>query len=54
MVLPSGVTPLYEALVSQWLRAGRMVPGQADQHWTALVEAVPYLSVSSVSRRWPA
>lgn len=34
--------PVYAALAAQWRSAGRMVPGQADTEWTALITRAPH------------
>ncbi|MCX4552322.1 hypothetical protein [Streptomyces sp. NBC_01500] len=31
--------PIYQALVSQWVRAGRTLPGRRDQEWARLTAA---------------
>ncbi|MCZ4123641.1 hypothetical protein [Streptomyces sp. H39-S7] len=33
--------PIFAALTRQWHQAGRMVPGQNDREWSALVAAAP-------------
>lgn len=33
----SADAPLFAALADQWRAAGRMVPGQRDEEWSALV-----------------
>ncbi|MEU3463476.1 hypothetical protein ABZ721_26470 [Streptomyces sp. NPDC006733] len=33
--------PIYAALVRQWHQGGRILPGQNDREWSALVAAVP-------------
>lgn len=33
--------PIYAALVRQWHRGGRILPGQNDREWSALVASGP-------------
>ncbi|WP_285369262.1 MULTISPECIES: hypothetical protein [unclassified Streptomyces] len=33
--------PIYAALALQWHQAGRIVPGQYDREWSALVATAP-------------
>ncbi|MFI0943503.1 hypothetical protein [Streptomyces sp. NPDC021020] len=36
--------PVFAALAAQWRTAGRMVPGQTDPEWSALVTHVPHVT----------
>ncbi|MFI0720440.1 hypothetical protein [Streptomyces sp. NPDC021224] len=41
---PSAEPPVFAALAAQWRSAGRMVPGQTDPEWSALVTHVPHVT----------
>ncbi|MER7600107.1 hypothetical protein [Streptomyces hydrogenans] len=34
--------PIYTELAEQWQTAGRLVPGRADEEWTALTRRSPW------------
>ncbi|MFJ8828303.1 hypothetical protein ACIREE_42160 [Streptomyces sp. NPDC102467] len=37
-----GLEPIFTALAEQWESDGRLVPGRADEEWTALVRRYPW------------